>query len=192
MCEIAGMILAGGNSSRMGQDKAFLEYKGEILMTRQIRILQEAGLSEIWISGRPFIDYQGFNVPLLIDEQSGKGPLSGIAMGLRTMKAAYLMVLAVDIPRMTRIYLQSLMQLALVQRRGIVPILQNHYETTSAIYSQESLITAEYFLKSGNYALQNFVGHEIKMSRMLAHPVSEEQKDLFFNWNSNPDLYKIA
>ena len=49
--KIAGVVLAGGRSSRMGQDKASLEYNGQPLLDHMIGLLQQAGLHDVYVSG---------------------------------------------------------------------------------------------------------------------------------------------
>ena len=54
--KIAGVVLAGGRSSRMGQNKALLDYNGKFLLDHMIAILQQAGLNDIYVSG----DLEGY------------------------------------------------------------------------------------------------------------------------------------
>jgi molybdopterin-guanine dinucleotide biosynthesis protein A len=60
------VILAGGKSSRMGRDKAFLETGGESLLARQIALVREVGAREVFISGRAGVDYSASAFSLLI------------------------------------------------------------------------------------------------------------------------------
>jgi molybdopterin-guanine dinucleotide biosynthesis protein A len=46
-----GVLLAGGKSSRMGENKAFLELQGEKFIDRMIRILLETGVDDVFVSG---------------------------------------------------------------------------------------------------------------------------------------------
>ena len=61
------VILAGGKSSRMGRDKAFLEIGGPSLLARQISLVRDIGAAEIFISGRKGVNYSGFNCCVLTD-----------------------------------------------------------------------------------------------------------------------------
>ncbi len=49
---IIGVVLAGGRSSRMGKNKALLEYNGKPLLDHMISLLKSAGLSDIYVSGK--------------------------------------------------------------------------------------------------------------------------------------------
>jgi len=69
-----GVVLAGGRSTRMGQDKGELRLDGQSLLERAIAQLQAAGCDEVWISGRQQAGWH-----CVADPQPGQGPLSGIA-----------------------------------------------------------------------------------------------------------------
>lgn len=88
-----GVVLAGGQSRRMGRDKALLPWQGRPLIERQLAILLEAGVDRAVASGhRP--DYDGID-----DFRSQAGPLSGLAGVAAGMPdAAMLLVIPVDMP----------------------------------------------------------------------------------------------
>src|SRR5215469_13467268 len=54
------VILAGGKSSRMNRDKAFLNIDGRTLLARQIELARQAGAKNIFVSGRSGKDYSSF------------------------------------------------------------------------------------------------------------------------------------
>ncbi len=71
--DILGVVLAGGKSSRMGQDKAMLNLKGRTLLDHQAEKLQHLfGLEQVFVSGY----YPSHH--FLVDEEAGLGPLGGI------------------------------------------------------------------------------------------------------------------
>src|SRR5258706_11754457 len=96
----SAVILAGGRSSRMGRDKAWLEVGGQTLLARQIGLVREMGATEIFISGRADADYSAFRCPILQDKFLGAGPLAGIERALDAAQSPLLLVLAVDLPEM--------------------------------------------------------------------------------------------
>lgn len=69
---IAGVILAGGQSNRMGHDKALLIYQGRRLIDHMALLLQETGITDIYVSGH----VEGYHC--ITDRIPHKGPLSGI------------------------------------------------------------------------------------------------------------------
>jgi molybdenum cofactor guanylyltransferase len=88
-----GVVLAGGQSTRMGRDKALLEWHGRPLLERQLEALRSSGVDELRVSGeRP--GYHG-----IVDTQPGLGPLGGLA-GIADVLSedADLLVIPVDMP----------------------------------------------------------------------------------------------
>ena len=89
-----GLILAGGQSSRMGQDKSQLLWNGVPLYQHMAGLLDQAGINRIMISSNHL---QGANV--IADKVPERGPLSGIHAALRQISdGQYLIVVPVDMP----------------------------------------------------------------------------------------------
>lgn len=78
-----GLVLAGGASRRMGQDKALMPISGEAMAPRMARILAEAGCKPVCLVGRqPAL--LGLGWPVLQEDLAApRHPLSGVAVGLR-------------------------------------------------------------------------------------------------------------
>src|ERR1051325_1673089 len=108
--DLSAVILAGGRSRRMGRDKAWLEFRGRPLIVRAVELARGLGVREIFISGRAEVDYSQLNCRVLLDEQPGLGPVAGIERALQAAEAPLLLVLAVDLPRMTPDFLNQLIR----------------------------------------------------------------------------------
>jgi len=91
--EFCGVVLAGGRSTRMGQDKALLKLENETLLDRAQRILREAGAAKVMISG-------GSREQGIADYFEQVGPLGGIHAVLRKT-ALDIIVIPVDMPLLT-------------------------------------------------------------------------------------------
>lgn len=91
--QFCGVVLAGGRSSRMGQDKALLKLENETLLDRAKRILREAGAARVLVSGAN-------REHGIADYFEEVGPLGGIHAVLRKTSLD-VMVIPVDIPLMT-------------------------------------------------------------------------------------------
>jgi len=102
---LTGIVLAGGRSSRMGRDKALLQWKDQqTFLDRAIELLCKAGCESVIISG----DRPGYDcVP---DRWPGQGPLGGIASVLEARPAlsGRLAIVPVDMPRLRSDSLRSL------------------------------------------------------------------------------------
>lgn len=90
--EATGILLAGGKSSRMKRNKAFLEYDGKPLAGRAIEVL-DAVFSEVLISSNDQELYKRYNFPVIQDELRDQGPLAGLYQGLKaaTFKSVFLL-----------------------------------------------------------------------------------------------------
>jgi molybdopterin-guanine dinucleotide biosynthesis protein A len=95
MKSMAAFILAGGRSSRMGADKAFLELAGKPLIVRAVELARET-VPEVKIVGDP----QKFGAfgPVIDDVYRNRGPLGGIHAALTSSEAEWNLILAVDLP----------------------------------------------------------------------------------------------
>ncbi len=102
--KLCGLVLAGGRSSRMGQDKAALVHPdGRTLARRCHDLLQEAGCETVAISLRHDQEipagFQGLEI--VRDPADGSlGPITGIVAGMRLHADADWLVVACDLPRL--------------------------------------------------------------------------------------------
>ena len=105
MDDLAAVILVGGKSSRMGQDKASLPYKGKRLVDVVADAVQETGINNIYVSG----EIDGYtSLPDLLLE---RGPMGGICSSAVRLHKQYERVLfiPVDMPHLSPELLRLLM-----------------------------------------------------------------------------------
>lgn len=107
--EIRGLVLSGGFSTRMGQDKGSLLWNGSTLLAHQVELLGQVALS-VFISCRKeqAAGYQQYG-ELIIDELPPHGPISGLLSSMRLYPQAAWLVLAVDLPYMDQSHLNHLL-----------------------------------------------------------------------------------
>jgi len=101
----AGIVLAGGKSSRMGQNKALISYKGVPMVAHMMNILQQSGVDDIFISG----EVEGFDgIP---DITPHAGPVQAICNVIR-QKSGYdgYVCVPVDMPLLKPEALRMLMK----------------------------------------------------------------------------------
>jgi molybdopterin-guanine dinucleotide biosynthesis protein A len=95
MNRVAGIVLCGGRSSRMGRPKAWLPFGGEALLQRAVRILQQV-VDPVVVVAAPGQDLPALPSSVLVahDDRQYLGPLNGLATGLSALgsqaDAAYL------------------------------------------------------------------------------------------------------
>jgi molybdenum cofactor guanylyltransferase len=136
---LAGFVLAGGKSTRMGRDKALLEIEGEPLAARTGRIVKEAAGSAVIIGDPRRYRFPGFEI--IADEIPGLGPIGGLLTALEHSRAPWNLIVACDMPSIT---VEALRQLiAGIENAGpalaVVPLSERGVEPLCAIYHRECL-----------------------------------------------------
>jgi molybdopterin-guanine dinucleotide biosynthesis protein A len=178
-------VLAGGASTRMGTDKAFLRFGDESLIERQRRCLQGAGAAEVLISGRAGVDYSRLGLTVVYDERPNSGPLAGLVAVLKAATFDTALVLAVDMPVMTSAMLRKIVRYA--DDLGCVPFDDRGFEPLAAVYSKHLLPLAEELLAKEEYSMQGFAKQAV--SRGLTHTLQLEtaEQPNFINCNEPSD-----
>ena len=127
-----GVVLAGGASSRMGTDKAFVEVAGSPMISWVLTALEKVTTGGILISGREGTMLSYECVP---DQDPGRaGPLSGLVTVMdRTEPSQPLVVVAVDHPYVRRATLESLVA-RFDGERVVVPLADGTRQVTVAVY----------------------------------------------------------
>ena len=97
-----GYVLAGGNSRRMGVDKAFLPVFSQSAVEHQCQLLQELCPEGVFIVGRNKELFASQPWSHLEDQGGGQGPLDGIATALTHAQDGIALILAVDLFMVTK------------------------------------------------------------------------------------------
>jgi len=180
----SAVLLAGGKSSRMGRDKAFLEIEGQPLWRRQIETLQSLSPEQLVISGPPREAWRKFEI--VADVIAGAGPLAGVATALRKCPSPHLLVLAVDLPAMSADFLRSLLARCR-DDQGIVPRSSRGIEPLAAVYPARSVALAAASLLSRDFSMASFVQRALREKLVREHAISPPEENLFANLNTPVD-----
>ncbi len=101
--KIAGIVLAGGQSKRMGQDKSKLKIQNKTLLEHSLSILSKSDVEDIYTSG----GQEGIQ-----DKYPDKGPIGGILSCLLSLtEYTHLLFLPVDMPLISQKIIQELMNI---------------------------------------------------------------------------------
>jgi molybdopterin-guanine dinucleotide biosynthesis protein A len=184
---ISAVLLAGGQSSRMGQDKATMLFRGEPLWKNQLDLLRRLQPEELFVSAQTDPPWCPVDVEFVADVQPSRGPLSGITATLSRMAGDYLLVLAVDTPFMTEDYLRDL-SMRTEQARGVVPMTKYRAEPLAAIYPRRAITDFKAALVGSNFSLQPLIRNMIALGKLRAIEVASEEIALFRNLNEPFDL----
>jgi len=185
--KLGAVVLAGGESRRQGRDKAWIELDGRPLLSRALATIRDSGIEEIFISGRPGTDYSALRCPVLLDREPGCGPLGGIERALAATEAPLLLVLAVDLPRMTPVFLRKLAKRC-DPLTGAVPSLRGQLEPLAAIYPKRCHAIARDCLLKGRCAARDFADACLREHAVRSVAVPRAQIGCFDNWNRPSDI----
>jgi molybdopterin-guanine dinucleotide biosynthesis protein A len=152
MPELAGAVMGGGRSSRMGKDKASLQVAGRSLTARLFEDLDALGCAPLAFSGSLAPDDLPVSVQKIPDQVTGQGPLSGLAALLEKLQKPML-VLACDMPGLD---LEALQALRAAYRPGCGALLAegpDGLHPLFGIYEPSVLPEIQERLKHGDGAL---------------------------------------
>ncbi len=131
------VLLAGGESRRMGKDKATIVFGGEPLWQRQIELLRGLRPERDFRFSAHGATWLPLDTELLLDDPPSRGPLSGLTRALERTQTSHLIALAVDMPFMTGEQLRALWGLAAIGC-GVLPMIGNRAEPLAAIYPRDA------------------------------------------------------
>lgn len=107
---INGLLLVGGRSTRMGRDKAQLQYHGTPQWQHSRQLLQNCGIQDVYLSCRSDQAGEYPGMLQIHDSFTGLGPMGGILSAFRQEPDAAWLVLACDLPFMDEINVRALIQ----------------------------------------------------------------------------------
>jgi molybdopterin-guanine dinucleotide biosynthesis protein A len=184
---LTAVLFVGGESRRMGADKATLMIAGEPLWMRQLNTLRKLHPDQLLISARSRPSWTPADVEVVLDEPPSQGPLSGLTAALRHSRTTHLLALAIDLPEMSSDHLMELWRLARTEA-GVIPRCGNYYEPLAAIYPGAAASMAERALAAGRLSLQALVENLLERKRACIHPIDEANQHLYRNVNSRDDM----
>lgn len=183
----SAVLLVGGESRRMGRDKAMLVFHARPLWERQIALLRKLQPQEIFVSARTEPVWLPHDAQLLLDEPPSRGPLSGLTTALNRMQTSHLIALAVDMPWMTSARIRVLCGRATIGC-GVVPIIGDLAEPLAAIYPREVAIDFLIALRGGDFSMQTLVRVLAQTEKVRMIAVSEEEQCQFRSMNEPGDF----
>ena len=197
----SGFVLAGGQSSRMRTDKAFLEIGGETFLARAVRTLQSVCENRVTVvlnqTQKGFVGRLPAGVPHVFDVYENRGALGGIHAALTNCETKYAIILAVDLPNVTSETIKNLAGIALSSNKYIAVVPR---QTDGRLQPLCAAYHARYCLP----ALENLMEENDSASvrdflELIAPRFVDQNKltgdgnggDIFFNVNHPADYQKI-
>lgn len=182
-----GVILAGGQSSRMGANKALLDLGGETLIERVARQFTAWFPQVVVVTNTPD-QYSFLNLPMAGDRIPGLGPLGGLEAGLTASRFAHAFFAACDMPFLS----EDLVRYLLAQAPDhdiVVPRIHGEFEPMHAVYGRNCLPAITANLDARRLKLLRIF--DAVRVRVVEEPEILPFGDpawLFFNCNTPEDL----
>ena len=185
---LSAVLLAGGESRRMGTDKARIIFRGKPLWQIQLALLRKLDPVEVFLSARTDPDWRPDGVQFVADNPPSRGPLSGLAAALATVRSSHLLALAIDMPFMSESYLRFLWQEA-EPGRGVLPEIDSRLEPLAAIYPRDVDVDFRNALSGADFSLQTLTSRLVKTGKLRTISVAEWERKLFINLNEPSDVH---
>ena len=189
----SGYVLAGGESSRMGTDKAFLEFKGKTFLENAVDILKPVCGNRIKAilnpSRKGVVSKLPESLSHIFDIVEGRGPLGGIHAALADCDTEFALVLAVDLPLVEPGLIRDLAgELEKGEFDAVFPSLvgkqflplcggfraDRSYENLTDLFDNHKRLSVRQFLKSLN-----------------SKELNVRSEDQFLNTNTQEDLTRL-
>lgn len=195
---LSGYVLAGGKSSRMQKNKAFLEIEGETFLERAVKTLKEACEDRVKIvlnqSQTDLIAELPDNVSAIFDVYENCGAPGAIHAALKDCRTKYAVILAVDLPFVTSRMITKMAEINGLSNKflAVVPRLaEGEIQPLCAVYhARFALRTLEQLLNENKSAsVRDFL--DLMSTRYVDQSKISENEDEFFNVNYPADYQKI-
>ncbi len=191
MHPISVMVLAGGQSRRMGTNKALLELpSGETLIERVLAALRPLADDLLIVSNTPEL-YAHLDVRQASDEFVGAGPLAGLHAGLQAARHDWTFAVACDMPLVDH-RLVRFMAVLTEGHDAIVPWVDGELEPLHALYSKRCLPAIVSHLEADHRRMISFLG-DIRLRRVEASEIAlfDPEGRSFFNANTPEDWQRL-
>ena len=192
MGDRAAFVLAGGQSTRMGADKAFVQLEGCTLLAHALALAKSV-TSDVRIVGSPE-KFAAFG-ELVEDEFPQHGPLAGIHAALRASSSELNLMLAVDMPFVEVPFLEYLFQEAARHESVMVtiPRAAGAWQTLCAVYRKPFADLAEQALRQGKNKIDPLF-RDIEMRIVEEHELTRQNfsPDMFRNLNTLEELKQAS
>jgi molybdenum cofactor guanylyltransferase len=190
--KIAVIVLAGGQSSRMGTDKALLEIEGKSLLQRACEVAAaltpQVYVLTAWPDRyRSTITEQS---QFLVEYNPGSGPLVALTQGLTQIDAEWILLLACDLPLLDAQIIQNwAIQLTAFppSTLAVVPYQNSRWEPLCGFYRKQSLSSLQSFIDKGERSFQKW----LNQIQAISLPVGEREALMLSNCNTLEEFDRL-
>jgi molybdopterin-guanine dinucleotide biosynthesis protein A len=187
---VSGVILAGGSSSRLGQDKARIHAGDCSLIERVVAALRPLVSSTVLVA-QSAERYVHLGLPVVADLYPGIGTLGGLHAGLSAIHADYALVVGCDMPFLSA----GLLGYMIAQAPGhdvVMPRVGKYYEPLHALYARHCAPALERSILAGQRRIRAALdGLEVRYIETREIDRFDPEHRSFFNVNTPADLRRM-
>ena len=190
MINATGFITAGGRSSRMGTDKAWLELGGRAMIEKVIAALAPVTSGLAIIANNP--EYARLGLPVFADKQPGIGPLEAIRTALANSDTSRIVLVGCDLPFVSEDLFSLLLKIP-GDHQAVVPVAADgRLEPVCAIYSTDTLPVVTNLIARGDRKISLLF--DLISTRLVTFDELRHLKgaELFFENINTPQDYTRA
>lgn len=187
---MTGVILAGGKSSRLGQNKAFIEIGGKRIIDRQIDLLKGI-CKEIIIVCKNTPEFSDLTCSVVKDIVDYPSPLAGIYTSLKVAIYEKCFVLACDMPFLNRALIEYQMEIS-DKFDVVVPRPSGDYEPLHTVYSKNCIPYIEDMFAKKKFKILDFYSR-VRLKEITEDEIKRFDPKMlsFVNVNTRDDLERI-
>ena len=190
--DITGVVLAGGQSSRFGSNKALALWQGKFLI-EYVRDTLTAVFDDCLLITNTPEQYEFLNMPMIKDRYQDMGPLAGIHAALHHTGNPWIFIVACDMPAITPEVITFLCGLAKKEFDAVIPWLESGPEPLCGLYHKTALAKIELQLKNQKAQVVDL------LKKLSVRKVKEAElhrvtggTEVFSNVNRKQDLNRLS
>ena len=159
LADVTLLVVAGGRSRRMGEDKRWLDVGGVPLLEGLLQKAAAAGFAEIFLcveerSERLQALASRYGARILVDETAGQGPVAGLSRGLAASSHTWSFAVSADMPFFSFDAAIELLPKAKGAARAVVPVAEGRCEPLAALYHKETAHVFSAAMAAGERSLR--------------------------------------
>ena len=194
----SAIVLAGGFSTRFGQDKAVLEFNRKPLIRHVIDAVRPVVEEVVIVTNTQeradkYSEFVGPSVKFAFDFEEAQGPLVGALTGFEAAQGKYSLLLASDIPFVSRDVVELLFELCHGRSAAIPRWSNQQIEPLHAVYHTKTALEAgKMAVEDGNFNVRSMIENMggVRYISMLVFQQLDPDLKTFFNVNTPLDLRK--
>jgi molybdopterin-guanine dinucleotide biosynthesis protein A len=182
---ITGIIICGGKSSRMGREKGDCLLNSKPLIEYPLEVL--SSVCRQVLLGTDKKNYRYLQLPMVLDEYKGIGPLGGIHACLKASSTTDNLIISCDMPLISK----ELVEYILSQNRDddvVLPVFKGKPEPLCAYYNKRIVDGLENYIQKKMYKIQDVVKKFRTRLLIIDSSLDFYAEELFYNVNAPGDI----